>query len=162
MLLRHPVLSTVTALYLGLVAWITLSPEPYDRRLDGFLFRALRSLHRHDGTWWITYSLVEGAANVAMFLPVGMFLVLLLGRSRWWLAVGIGVGLSALIETAQLFLPTRVSDVRDLLHNGLGALLGVVLVLILTARSENARRRALRRRPQPVAPDPRRLVGTPR
>jgi glycopeptide antibiotics resistance protein len=162
MLLRHPVLSTVTALYLGLVAWITLSPEPYDRRLDGFLFRALRSLHRHDGTWWITYSLVEGAANVAMFLPVGMFLVLLLGRSRWWLAVAIGVGLSALIETAQLFLPTRVSDVRDLLHNGLGALLGVVLVLILTARSENARRRALRRRPQPMAPDPRRLVGTPR
>jgi glycopeptide antibiotics resistance protein len=162
MLLRHPVLSTVTALYLGLVAWITLSPEPYDRRLDGFLFRALRSLHRHDGTWWITYSLVEGAANVAMFLPVGMFLVLLLGRSRWWLAVAIGVGLSAVIETAQLFLPTRVSDVRDLLHNGLGALLGVVLVLILTARSENARRRALRRRPQPVAPDPRRLVGTPR
>jgi VanZ family protein len=162
MLLRHPVLGTATALYLGLVAWITLSPEPYDRRIDGFLFRALRSLHRHDGTSWITYSLVEGAANVAMFLPVGMFLVLLLGRSRWWLAVAIGVGLSALIETAQAFLPTRVSDVRDLLHNGLGALIGVVLVLILTARSENARRRALRRRPQASAPAARRLVGTPR
>ena len=102
---------------------ITLSPEPYDRRIDGFLFRALRALHRHDGTAWITYSFVEGAANVAMFLPVGMFLVLLLGRSRWWLAIAIGVGLSALIETAQMFLPTRVSDVRDLLHNGLGALL---------------------------------------
>lgn len=162
MLLRHPVLGTATALYLGLVAWITLSPEPYDRRLDGLLFRALRVLQRHDGTSWITYSFVEGAANVAMFLPVGMFLVLLLGRSRWWLAIALGVGLSALIETAQAFLPTRVSDVRDLLHNGLGALLGVVLVLILTARSENARRRALRRRPQPAAPDRRHLVGTSR
>ncbi|OUE25284.1 VanZ family protein [Clavibacter michiganensis] len=162
MLLRHPVLGTATALYLGLVAWITLSPEPYDRRLDGLLFRALRVLQRHEGTSWITYSFVEGAANVAMFLPVGMFLVLLLGRSRWWLAIALGVGLSALIETAQVFLPTRVSDVRDLLHNGLGALLGVVLVLILTARSENARRRALRRRPQPAAPDRRHLVGTSR
>jgi hypothetical protein len=130
MLLRHPVLGTATALYLGLVAWITLSPEPYDRRIDGFLFRALRALHRHDGTGW--------------------------------LAIAIGVGLSALIETAQMFLPTRVSDVRDLLHNGLGALLGVVLVLILTARSENARRRALRRRPQAAPAAPQRLVGTRR
>ncbi|MBM7025667.1 VanZ family protein [Clavibacter zhangzhiyongii] len=162
MLLRHPLLGTATALYLGLVAWITLSPEPYDRRIDGFLFRALGALHRHDGTAWITYSLVEGAANVAMFVPVGMFLVLLLGRSRWWLAIALGVGLSALIELAQAFLPTRVSDVRDLLHNGLGALVGVVVVLILTARSENARRRALRQRREPAATEPRRLVGTSR
>jgi glycopeptide antibiotics resistance protein len=162
MLLRHPLLGTVTALYLGLVAWITLSPEPYDSRIDGFLFRALGALQRHDGTAWITYSLVEGAANAAMFVPVGMFLVLLLGRSRWWLAVALGVGLSVLIETAQLFLPTRVTDVRDVVHNGLGALVGVVIVLILTARSENARRRALRRRAQSTAADPRTLVGTPR
>jgi glycopeptide antibiotics resistance protein len=149
MLLRHPVLGSATALYLGLVAWITLSPEPYDRRLDGFLFRALQALHQRGGPLWITYSAVEGAANVAMFLPVGMFLVLLLGRSRWWLAVALGVGLSALIETAQVFLPTRVSDVRD-------------LVLILTARSENARRRALRRRPQSAATGPQRLVSLSR
>ena len=162
MLLRHPLLGTATALYLGLVAWITLSPEPYDSRIDGFLFRALGVLQRHDGTAWITYSLVEGAANVAMFLPVGMFLVLLLGRRRWWLAVALGVGLSVLIETAQLFLPTRVSDVRDLLHNGLGALLGVVLVLILSARSENARRRALRQRARQTPTEPQPLVGTPR
>jgi len=162
MLLRHPVLGTVTALYLGLVAWITLSPEPYDRRIDGFLFRALGALHRHGGPSWITYSSVEGAANVAMFVPVGMFLVLLLGRSRWWLAIALGVALSALIETAQAFLPTRVSDVRDLVHNGLGALVGVVVVLILTARSENARRRALRQRARqaPAGTEP--LVGTPR
>jgi glycopeptide antibiotics resistance protein len=158
MLLRHPVLGSATALYLGLVAWITLSPEPYDRRLDGVLSRALQALHRHGGPSWITYAAVEGAANVAMFLPVGMFLVLLLGRSRWWLAVALGVGLSVLIETAQLLLPTRVSDVRDLVHNGLGALLGVVLVLILTARSENARRRALRRRPPAASTGPQRQV----
>jgi glycopeptide antibiotics resistance protein len=162
MILRHPLLGTATALYLGLVAWITLSPEPYDSRIDGFLFRALGVLHRHDGTAWITYASVEGAANVAMFVPVGMFLVLLLGRSRWWLAIALGVGLSALIEAAQVFLPTRVSDVRDLVHNGLGALVGVVVVLILTARSENARRRAQRLRPRLTATGPRPLVGSGR
>ncbi|KZC96038.1 MULTISPECIES: VanZ family protein [Clavibacter] len=162
MLLRHPLLGTATGLYLGLVAWITLSPEPYDRRIDGFLFRGLRALHRHDGTSWITYSVVEGAANVVMFVPVGMFLVLLLGRPRWWLAIALGVGLSALIETAQAFLPTRVSDVRDVVHNGLGALIGVVVALILTARSENARRRALRRRARPSPTGPQSLVGTRR
>ncbi|OUD84961.1 hypothetical protein BC477_11160 [Clavibacter michiganensis subsp. michiganensis] len=48
------------------------------------------------------------------------------------------------------------------MHNGLGALVGVVVVLILTARSENARRRALRRRPQPSTTGPQRLVGTRR
>ena len=61
-----------------------------------------------------------------------------------------------------LFRSTRVSDVRDIVHNGLGALVGVVVVLILTARSENARRRALRRRPQPATTGPQRLVGTRR
>jgi glycopeptide antibiotics resistance protein len=132
MILRHPLLGTATALYLGLVAWITLSPEPYDSRIDGFLFRALGVLHRHDGTAWITYASVEGAANVAMFVPVGVFL------------------------------PTRVSDVRDLVHNGLGALIGVVVVLILTARSENARRRAQRLRPRSTATGPRPLVGSGR
>lgn len=162
MLLRHPLLATVTALYLGLVAWITLSPEPYDARIGQMLFRTLRSLSRSDGTSWVTFSVVEATANVVMFVPVGMFLVLLLGRGRWWVAILLGVGLSVAIETAQAFLPTRVADVQDVIHNGMGAVLGVVVIVIVTARSENARRRALRRRVQPVARGSQRVLSTSR
>jgi VanZ family protein len=37
------------------------------------------------------------------------------------------------IETAQLFIPGRVSDVRDVISNSTGAFLGVIAGLILTA-----------------------------
>jgi glycopeptide antibiotics resistance protein len=53
------------------------------------------------------------------------------GRRRWWLALGGGVALTCAIEFTQLFLPGRFSDVRDIVANSLGALLGVIVGLIL-------------------------------
>jgi glycopeptide antibiotics resistance protein len=61
-----------------------------------------------------------------------------------------GVGLTFAIETAQLFLPDRVSDPRDLASNSIGALVGVVTALIVTTpkarqlkREAEARRAAI-------------------
>jgi VanZ family protein len=50
------------------------------------------------------------------------------------------------IEFAQLFLPGRVSDVRDILSNSVGAGVGVVIALIVTWPA--AMRRARERRTQ--------------
>ena len=41
----------------------------------------------HESTEWITFNLLEVSANVALFVPLGIFFVLLLGRGRWWLAI---------------------------------------------------------------------------
>ena len=133
MLHRHPFLSVVTLAYLALVGWVTLGPQPLDSTNNGWLLRALGFFARHDSTDWITYGRVEFAANIAMFIPIGVFLVLLFGRRLWWLAIVIGVGLTCSIEFTQQFLPTRYPDVRDLVANTGGAALGVGFALVLTA-----------------------------
>lgn len=133
MFLRHPILSLVTLGYLGFVGWITLGPAPYDDRTAGILARVLEFFDRHASTAWITFDLVEFVANIAMFVPIGVFFVFLFGRRHWWLAIIFGVLLSMGIETIQhYFLPTRVADVRDVLANGSGAVLGVVFVELFT------------------------------
>ncbi len=147
---RHPLLSVVTFVYLGIVGWLTLGPQPLDDEANGLLFRVLAYLDRFPSTAWVNYNLVEFTANIAMFVPVGLFFLLLLGRSYWFVAVLAGVGLTVAIETAQLFLPERVSDPRDLASNSIGALIGVITALILTTpkarrlkREADARRAAL-------------------
>jgi glycopeptide antibiotics resistance protein len=147
---RHPLLSVVTFAYLGLVGWLTLGPQPLDEEPNGVLFRLLDLLGRHSSTSWITYFGLEFTANILMFVPVGLFFLLLLGRSYWFVAIFAGVVLTFAIETAQIFLPERVSDPRDLVSNSLGALIGVVAALIVTTpkarqlkREADARRAAL-------------------
>lgn len=131
---RHPLLSVVTFLYLGVVGWLTLGPQPLDDEPNGVLFRLLEYLERHPSTAWVSYSGLEFTANIAMFVPIGLFFLLLLGRSRWLVAVLAGVVLTFAIETAQIFLPARVSDPRDLASNSIGALIGVLTALVVTAR----------------------------
>jgi hypothetical protein len=139
----HPLLSVVTGGYLGIVGWLTLGPQPLDDGPNGVLFTLLDELDRHAVTSWIDYHGLEFTANIAMFIPVGLFFLLLLGRSFWLVAVLAGVGLTFAIESAQIFLPDRVSDPRDLLSNSIGALVGVVAALLVTTpRVRRLRRQA--------------------
>lgn len=149
---QHPVLSLLTVAYLVVVGWITLGPQPLDAGQESMIFRIVAVLQRVEPLAWVRYSTIEFAANVLMFVPIGLFLLLLLGRRRWLVAVVAGALLSGAIEFAQLFLPARVSDPRDLLANSVGALLGVLVALVVTwpaawrrAREERARRRAVAR-----------------
>ncbi len=131
---RHPLLSAVTFAYLGVVAWLTLGPQPFDEGNDGWLWRALGFFGRSELTDWITYQRVEFTANVFMFLPVGVFFVLLFGRRMWFFAIVTGVMLTCAIEFVQLFLPGRVSDVSDIIANSVGTTIGVIIALVVTAQ----------------------------
>jgi glycopeptide antibiotics resistance protein len=146
---HHPVLTAVTALYLAAVAWITLGPQPVALVRAGGVWQLLAIFQRHSATAWITYPTVEFTANVLMFVPIGLFLLLLFGRRLWWFAVIMGTLLSAVIEFTQLFLPGRVTDVRDLMSNSLGALIGVLVALVVTWPAAARRRRAAVRAGQP-------------
>lgn len=141
---HHPILTVVTFIYLGVVGWITLGPQPFDEGSDSLVWRMLHLLGRFPLTDWVTYSFLEFWANVAMFVPVGLFFVLLLGRGRWWLAIVLGVLLTVGIEFVQLFLPDRVSDPRDILANSVGAFVGVIAALIVTWPAAVRRARARR------------------
>jgi glycopeptide antibiotics resistance protein len=159
---RHPVLTFFTLAYLAVVAWVTLGPQPLDDSADSLLWRFLDLFERHEVTSWITYDRVEFTANILMFLPIGLFFLLLLGRRRWWLAILFGFFLTVVIETAQLFIPGRVSDIRDIESNTIGAVIGVLVGLLLTwgkarrlkferlARENRARENTDTQQPRPV------------
>jgi glycopeptide antibiotics resistance protein len=144
---RHPILSALTLVYLGVVGWITLGPQPLDANGSAILLRIVAELQQHDLTGWVTYSRIEFLANVAMFVPIGVFFLLLMGR-KWWIpAIFAGIGVTMAIEFVQLYLPGRVSDPRDLVSNTVGAAVGVIAALIVTTPAAIRDRRATRRRP---------------
>ena len=86
-----------------------------------------------------TYLFVDVLGNVAVFVPFGAALAVatLPGRPKrrkgrkfwlWWLAVtGAGLLLSLFIEIAQLAIPSRVTDVDDVILNTLGTASGALL-----------------------------------
>ena len=126
------VLAFLSAVYLAAVAWITLRARPYGAEVSDVLERLLAWFARHAATAWITFERVEFASNVAMFVPLGVFAVLWFGVRGWWTAPVLGLALSGAIELTQaLFLDTRVPDARDLVANTLGAVVGMLLMLLL-------------------------------
>lgn len=141
--MHRVLLAVATAAYLAIVGWITLGPAPYDDETGDTLARILAALAGFAPTAWITFDVVEFTANVALFVPLGILVVLWLGGRRWWLAPIAGLVISGAIELIQLlFLETRVADARDLLANTLGALLGGLgMLLVRRARRYGSARR---------------------
>ncbi len=142
MLHRHPFLSVVTTAYLAFVGWVTLTPATDAPTQSDLVLRVLARLQREPHLGWLTYDRAEYLANVAMFVPVGLFLLLLFGTRFWWLAVAAGLVMTSLIETAQRSIPGRVSDERDIAANTMGAVVGVVVGLVLTLPATIRRWRA--------------------
>ena len=126
--------------YLLTLTLIAFWPTPVDRGAAGSITRTLALLHAQGVPGWVNYALVEFTANIALFLPVGLLGVILLGSARWWEAVLAGLAASSLIELGQLvFLPGRFATPLDVVANtagtALGALLALALLTAVTARS---------------------------
>ncbi|WP_081630826.1 VanZ family protein [Microbacterium sp. 11MF] len=115
-----------------MVAWMTLRAAPYGSDIASGLNRLLAWFAERPSTAWITFDRVEFGANVAMFVPLGVIAVLWFGVRGWWAAPLIGALASATIETLQaLLLDARVADVRDIIANALGSVIGMCLMLLL-------------------------------
>lgn len=145
---RHPFLSLLTFAYLGFVGLVTLTPSSEQPDYSELAARVLARLERYPDLDPLTARLsverVEFLANIGLFVPVGMFVLLLVGSRLWWLAVAGSVALTSAIETAQRSIPGRVPDPRDVVANTIGAVIGVVLVLVLTLPGTLRRRRRRR------------------
>ena len=135
MLHRHPFLSLVTIAYLAFVGWVTLTPGSEAPTESDLVLRVLARLQGYEHMEWLTYSRAEYLANIALFVPIGLFLLLLFGTRFWWLAVVAALTMTSFIETVQKVIPGRVSDDRDIAANTLGAVVGVVVGLVLTLPS---------------------------
>ncbi|TDW30585.1 VanZ family protein [Cryobacterium psychrophilum] len=128
----HRLAIVLSVAYLAALALIAFWPTPVDRGAHGPLISILASLQRHGAPDWLTYNFVEFAANIALFVPVGLLGVILLGARRWWLAISAGFVASFFIEFGQLiFLPGRFATVNDVIANTSGAVIGTVGALVV-------------------------------
>jgi glycopeptide antibiotics resistance protein len=75
----------------------------------------------------------ETLGNVLVFVPIGLSLAGALSglseRRRVWIAIAAGAALSIGIELVQLAMPSRATDVDDVLLNTLSAALGAVFIV---------------------------------
>jgi glycopeptide antibiotics resistance protein len=145
-------------LYAAVLAVVTLAPirwrpelarYPGNRRPQLVPVWNLVGNLRHGDR--VLATLAGAAGNVALFLPLGFLLPLLVPRmDRLWRTTATGFVTSAAIELSQVAFPgVRRADVNDVLANTLGAALGF---LAWRLASRVAPSRAL-------VPDPRREEG---
>ncbi|TDN90538.1 VanZ family protein [Microbacterium sp. BK668] len=114
------------AAYLALGATIVLWPQ----RVDGDsldVYRVLYQLYGRGMPRWITYDVVQFAANVVLAAPMAFFLAMILPGRLWWVAALLCSALFGLGEAAQFFLPSRMPSVWDVVANSAGAVIGALL-----------------------------------
>lgn len=139
--IRFSGLALITSLAVILV--LTLIPFDFDWSPDAVVKRWGRVewqliYYNRDGGWSASRDFIQ---NVLLFLPFGISWVLWRRNRSWRLLLEtslLGITLALAIETSQLLLPGRVSQIADVGRNGLGALLGAaatLLVMSLTIRS---------------------------
>jgi len=79
--------------------------------------------------------LINLVGNIVAFMPLGLLIPLARPRAcSPWRTLLIGLGLSLGIEATQWLAGYRVSDIDDVILNGLGTLFGYGLVSILTGQ----------------------------
>lgn len=118
--------------YLAALTLIAFWPTPVDRGLNGSISAVVLWLHANGVPAWLDYESIEFSANIALFVPVGLLVVLLTGIRRWWIGTLIGTLISCAIELGQLvFLPERFATVNDVIANSLGALLGTLIAVFV-------------------------------
>lgn len=76
-----------------------------------------------------------------LFVPVGVLLVMLFGRRRWWVALGFGVLGAAWIEAAQvIWMPDGYASLNDLMWASIGVVVGVAISLVVEASHRKSMR----------------------
>lgn len=119
--------------YLLVVVIVVFTIRIGDFRLPELLSGVLHTLQQHGFGAGVRFGHVEAAANVLFFVPLGALFPLWFRNRRWLTSWLVCVGISLIVEVIQsVFLSNRVGSMRDVVCNGLGAALGVVLTWILT------------------------------
>ena len=87
----------------------------------------------------LTKAEFDVVANVIMFVPLGLFLGLMLPVRKFWIGYVALPLVSAAIEIMQLFLPTRGTQITDFLANSFGAWIGLSFAWLIVTLTERRR-----------------------
>jgi VanZ family protein len=112
------------------LAVIAFWPSPVDAPVQGQLARVLGFLHAHGMPPWFNYKFVEAAANVLLFIPLGIVAALAFAEKRWWHIGVFGLAVSGCVELGQfLFLHNRFASFLDIVTNTGGAVIGALIAV---------------------------------
>ncbi len=118
----------VLAVYLALVALVGLVPRPLDTGLTPWVRGTLAQMHRGGLPGVISYDIVELAAHVMLFVPLGILAVVATGRRMAWLATIALLAVCALVEfEPSLLAPEHSPSMLDLVLNVVGAVAGAAV-----------------------------------
>ncbi|RKO21531.1 VanZ family protein [Pseudarthrobacter phenanthrenivorans] len=122
------------------LALIAFWPSPVDQPIQGQLAGILQFLHRHGIPAWFNYRFVEAAANVLLFVPLGIVTKLSFPEKQWWRIGAFGLLISGSMELGQLlFLHNRFASPLDLVTNTSGAVIGALLATAALKKLEARR-----------------------
>jgi hypothetical protein len=114
--------AVLLGLYVLFIARLTLADPSAGSAVFGFADAFATRVS--DGR--LQWSETEVLANVALFVPAGFLLTVVVGRPMMSIALCV-VGSACIELVQQRYLPSRVPSVADVQANGLGGLVGAVV-----------------------------------
>ena len=120
--------------YLLVVAFIVFSPSDDTGPSTGLLGWVLERLDELRTGFEPGYVVLEFTANIAMFVPFGVFVRVAFARLPWWAVLALGFATTVTIELIQSTLPSRYSTVSDVIANTLGTAVGLLIVWAVRRR----------------------------
>ncbi len=131
----------LVAVVVAWLLWLTLRPDSTSNTINlvplaehGSALACLVNsgcFFQRQAFWFL---LIDVAGNTLVMIPAGFGLAGALHRANPWQTIRrialAGFLLSLVIESIQLAIPSRATDVDDLIFNSLGAVLGALLFLI--------------------------------
>ncbi|MBT2498961.1 VanZ family protein [Agromyces sp. ISL-38] len=123
------VIRLLLTVYIAAVGVIAFWPVPVDQGMRIGVLR-FAAFVRGNGLIGLQYEHIEFAANVLMFIPLGLLLTLALRpRLARWVPPLACCAASAMIELVQFtLLPQRFTTVSDVIANTLGGAIGWLIV----------------------------------
>lgn len=127
-------------IYLILLVWIILFKLQFSIH-DLDMVRSVNFIpFYYDKEIGTEFHLKEVFKNLLIFVPMGIYLQMLLPKGRFHGKLAVIAGTSLLLETAQYVLAIGRSDITDLLTNTSGGLLGLALYCIIARLLRNRER----------------------
>ncbi len=140
--MRKPLAVVALTSYLIVLVGTTLWPKPVDG--EGLLAKITSELLIFTSkiSWldWIQYNELEAIANVFLYIPLGIFLVVYAPRTRTFVLALIPILVSLLAEGSQrLFLPDRYATINDVFYNALGGVIGILISKSMARLRKNSK-----------------------
>jgi glycopeptide antibiotics resistance protein len=118
----------IFAVYFAILIYATLftfNHYVYGKSANLVLFDSIRLMWR-SGDYWLIFKNIFG--NIMLFFPLGLLLpVISRFFNSWRVMFVVGFGTSLAIEVIQYEYAQRIFDIDDILLNGTGALVGLIL-----------------------------------